>query len=114
MIIKYKTPEAETRHAEYSIIGNNLLIGSIILMLDRYEKDDDVHMDICRDKMGNLTTGVIPGWSTAYVAQVDIPGRTYHEIEGEGISENGEPVMIQEADPYDPEKTTLTLWGTED
>lgn len=115
MIIVYKTPEAEEHHVDYSTRGNNLTIeDSIVLKLDKYERDEAVHLDICRDKFGNLTTGVIPGWSTEYVAQIDIPARSYHEVESGETNEDGEAIMIPEADEYDPANTTLTLWETED
>ena len=34
------------------------------------------HIDVCRDKHGQLVSGVIPGTAEQYVAQIDIPGRT--------------------------------------
>lgn len=114
MIINYKTPEAEERHVDYSIEGNFLTVDYLSMKLDRYEKDDPVHIDICQDKMGNLSTGVIPGWSEKYIAQVDIPARTYHEEETEETNEDGEKITIPVPDPYDPGKTTLTLWETEE
>lgn len=115
MIIKYKTPGAEERHIEHSLRGNSLTLDDeITLKVNKYEQDDDRHIDICRDKMGNLTTGVIPGWSEEYVAQIDIPARTYHEVDSGKQDEEGNQIMIPEADPYDPANTTLTLWETEE
>lgn len=114
MKIKYMTPEAETRHIAYETEGNTLTVDYLSFKLDRIEKDYDIHMDICRDKFGNLSTGVIPGLSMAYVAQIDIPARTYHETDSGEMTEEGDPIMVPEADPYDPEKTTLTLWETEE
>ena len=52
--------------------------------------------------------------SQEYVAQIDIPARTYHEIDSGNTNEEGDPIMALEADPYDPAKTTLTLWEKED
>ena len=114
MIIKYKTPEAEERHIDYSVKGSTLTVDYLTMKLDRLEKDDPVHVDICRDKMGNLTTGVIPGWSTEYVAQIDIPAGTYHQEETEETNMEGEKMTTLVPDPYDPAKTTLTLWETEE
>lgn len=114
MNIIYKTPEAQARHVEYEVDGNYLTVESITLRLDKYEKDYDVHMDICRDKFGNLTTGVIPGWSERYVAQIDIPGRTYHDADSGETNEDGEAILVPEPDPFDMDKATLTLWETEE
>lgn len=110
MNIIYKTPEAQTNHVDYEIDGNYLTVGAITLRLDKYERDYDIHMDICRDKFGNLTTGVIPGWSILYVAQIDIPARTYHEVDSGETNDDGEAIMKPEADPFDMSKATLTLW----
>ena len=115
MKIVYKTPEAEENHIPYEESGNFLTFDdTLTLNLAKYESDDDRHMDICKDKMDSLTTGVIPGWTTMYVAQIDIPARTYHDEETEDMDEKGEPVIKKVPDPYDPEKTTLTLWKTEE
>lgn len=111
MIVKYMTPEAEENHAEYSLTGNMLTISDMLTInLEKYECDDDFHMDICGSATGVLTMGVIPGWSTSFVAQIDIPARTYHEEDLGQVDEHGSQVLEQVADPYDPEKTTLTLW----
>lgn len=115
MIINYKTPEAEERHVPYEIEGNLLTIDDYLtLKLHKYEQDEDRHLDICRDKMGGVIMGVIPGVAITYVAQIDIPARTYHEEETVETNENGEPIKIPVPDPYDPAKTTLTLWETEE
>ena len=111
MIIKYKTPGAKKKHAQYSAEGSWLTVADAInINLAKYERDDDFHMDICSDAFGNLTTGVIPGYSEKYVAQIDIPARTYHTVEGEETAEDGSKVLVREADPYNPANTTLTLW----
>lgn len=115
MIIKYKTPAAEEKHIDYSVKGSNLTLDdTITLKLNKYEKDDDTHIDVCSDKFGNLVTGVIPGVATKYVAQIDIPARTYHEEQTDETTEDGETVTVPVPDPYDPAKTTLTLWETEE
>lgn len=103
------------------------------LNLARYERDDANHLDICRDRFGNLVSGVIPGVAEIYVAQIDIPAREYLEKQVEnaeepeaaeaagaaGEEESGEPdggtmsrqTMEREAVPFDIEKCTLTLWA---
>lgn len=115
MIIHYKTPEAEDRHIEYGLRNNRLTLDDeLTIKLDKYERDEDAHIDICEDRYGNLVMGVIPGIATKYVAQIDIPARTYHDEETGETNENDEPVIVPVPDPYDPANTTLTLWEKED
>ena len=49
----------------------------LMLNLAKYEQDDDVHIDICADKNGNLSTAT----AFRYVAQIEIPARQYREVE---------------------------------
>lgn len=115
MIIQYKTPAAEDRHIDYSLRNNRLTFDDkLTIKLDKYERDENAHIDICEDRYGNLVMGVIPGITTKYVAQIDIPARTYHDEETGESNENDEPVIVPVPAPYDPANTTLTLWEKED
>lgn len=111
----------------YEVKGAKIIFGDdeLALNLSRYERDDANHIDICRDKFGNLVSGVIPGVAEAYVAQIDIPPRTYEEREITVVPEvqaeeadNNVPggmmdrqTMEREAVPFNIERCTLTLWG---
>lgn len=112
---------------DYSVRGSKITINDeIMLNLERYERDDANHIDVCRDAYGNLVTGVIPGIAEAYVAQIDIPPRAYVEIPAEvaevpteaeetADSENGGGMREQgptlEPVPFDMAKCTLSLWA---
>lgn len=81
----------------------------LMLNLEKYERDFINHIDICMDKFGNLVTGVIPGVAERYVAQIDIPARTYEEpyrLSGDD-DDNTDVIPI----PFDIKKCTLTLWA---
>ena len=111
----------------YEVKGDKIVFNDdeLTLNLARYERDDANHIDICRDKMGNLVSGVIPGVAETYVAQIDIPPRAYEEREIEGAAEAqaaeaeenapggmmDRQTMEREAVPFDIEKCTLTLWA---
>ena len=58
----------------YEVKGTKIVFNDdeLTLNLSRYERDDVNHIDICRDRMGNLVSGVIPGVAETYVAQIDI------------------------------------------
>ena len=58
----------------------------LMLNLAKYEQDDDVHIDICADKNGNLSTAT----AFRYVAQIEIPARQYREVETENPDYNPE------------------------
>lgn len=115
MKVAYMTPEAEKRHIQYELEKNNrLTLGDeLAIRLDKYERDEAAHLDVCVDCYGNLILGVIPGTAQRYAAQVDIPARTYHDEDSGRTNEDGEPVILPVADPYNPDNTTLTLWEME-
>lgn len=118
----------------YEVRGTKIALNDdeLTLNLSRYERDDANHLDICRDKFGNLVSGVIPGVAEIYVAQIDIPARAYVEkqieatpeqeaaeaAEAAGDTENSpeggtmdRQTMEREAVPFDIEKCTLSLWA---
>lgn len=82
----------------------------LMMNLERYERDDPNHIDICRDKCGNLVSGVIPGMAEKYVAQIDIPARDYDYI-ADGIDGDGKLRELQIPIPFNMDNCTLTLWA---
>ena len=82
----------------------------LMLNLEKYERDDQNHIDICRDRFGNLVSGVIPGVAEVYVAQIDIPAREYDYV-ADGVDENEQPKEVKMPVPFDMSKCTLTLWA---
>ncbi|GHV39060.1 hypothetical protein FACS189490_02030 [Clostridia bacterium] len=92
-------------YPEYELTGNKLTIeDELTVNLAKYERDDDAHVDICKDNNGNLVMGIIPGAAEFYAAQIDIPAREYAEtVEGEDV--------VFTAVPFSPDNVTLTLWG---
>lgn len=93
----------------------------LTINLKKRQEDWDVHIDVCYDSDGELVLGAAAGRS--YVAEIDIPARTYTEKESEestetevstdsdsssGLSRNS---TILEPDPLDMDKVTLTLWS---
>lgn len=95
----------------YTITENKITFADeLMLNLEKYERDDPNHIDICRDKYGNLVCGVIPGVAEVYVAQIDIPEREYDFV-ADGVDENGDPKEVPMPVHFDIEKCTLTLWA---
>lgn len=95
--------------------------GRLSLDCALYQKDWDVHLDVCENADGNLVIGTESGQK--YVAQLDIPAREYEypetapafadldseEAEADGMerTETAPPVLL----PLDMEKVTLSLWA---
>lgn len=97
----------------YTIRGSKITFDDEVMYnLTKYERDEASHIDLCRDKFGNLVSGVIPGTAERYVAQIDIPARRYDYVP-DGVDADGNPKQKQVAEPLDMERVTLTLWSVE-
>lgn len=91
---------------EYEVIGKKICFDDdLTINLAKREEDDPVHIDVCFDADGDLVIGAAAG--RAYVAEIDIPARSYTEEDGEGDEPTLAPV------PLDMDKVTLTLWAIE-
>mgnify|MGYP001850599584 CR=1 FL=1 len=66
----------------------------LMVNAEKYQRDWPVHLDICGDSDGNLVIGT--GTGRYYVAQVDIPAKSYTE---------SQPIPLEMSD------VTLTLWA---
>ena len=96
----------------YEISDNRITFGDdeLTINIERYERDDANHIDICRDSFGNLITGVIPGLADNYAAQIDIPPREYDFV-ADGVDDEGESREVPVPIDFDLKKCTLTLWA---
>lgn len=86
---------------EYTINGTRINFrDELALDLSKYERDYNVHLDICENRDGILVMGI----SDYYVVQIDVPERQYDEqvIDGETVRT---PV------PFSMDRVTLTLWA---
>ena len=85
----------------------------LMLNLAKYEQDDDVNIDICSDKNGNLSTA--PAFR--YVAQIEIPARQYKEVEVENPDydpddeTSKETIVNREPIPFSMDNVTLKLYS---
>ena len=100
----------EGNKIDYEIIGYKIIFADeLMLNLEKYERDDPMHIDVCRDEFGCLCMGL----ANNYVAQIDIQAREYEYIE-DGQDEEGNTKYRQEAKPFDMEKVVITLWEVEE
>lgn len=85
----------EGKKVAYEVTGNKITFGDdeITLNLAKYERDEEVQVDICRDDDNIL----IAGPSIFFVANVIIPARKY--------TEENEPI------PFSMDDVTLVLWA---
>ncbi len=91
------------------ISGTKVYLGDdeMVLNLQKYERDDPVHIDIGLNSRGFLTFGV----SDRYAVQIDIPAKEYELVDTGELDENGSPRMKKEALPFKMANVTVTLWG---
>lgn len=95
---------------EYEIMGNKIIFADeLMLNLEKYERDDPMHIDVCRDEFGCLCMGL----ASSYVAQLDIPAREY-TYEEDGTDEENNPILRKEAVPFNMNKVVITLWEVEE
>lgn len=121
------------RKIDYELRGTKLDFAdsTLVMNLAKYQKEDTVTATITANAQGNLAVDADNG--LYYVAQVEIPGYEYEDVEAEGPAENdtmtaaaAEDTDVQAEDtaptthierkakPLDTEKVTLRLWSIED
>ena len=83
---------------DYEITGNKITFGDdeLTLNLSKYERDEEVQIDVCTDDDHIL----IAGPSKYFVANIIIPARTYGE-DGAAVA-------------FSMENVTLVLWALVD
>lgn len=125
------------RKIEYELRGTKLDFAdsTLVMNLAKYQKEDTVTATITANAQGNLAVDSDNG--LYYVAQVEIPGYEYEEVEVEGPAKSDAmAAAVEETDPQtdaaqteetatithierhvlplDTEKVILRLWSIED
>ena len=123
------------RKIDYELRGTKLDFAdsTLVMNLAKYQKDDTVTATITANAQGNLAVDSDNG--KYYVAQVEIPGTEYEEVEVEGPAESDtmttaeqetdaqaegaetaepQPHIERKAKPLDTDKVILRLWSIED
>ena len=103
MIIHYKN---QGEYIPYEEIGKKVCFDDdLTINLAKRQEDQDVHIDICFDKYGEMVIGAAAG--RRYVAEIDIPKKEYIYPEPEEGEEPEPPTPV----PLDMDTVTLTLWA---
>lgn len=123
------------RKIDYELRGTKLDFAdsTLVMNLAKYQKDDTVTATITANAQGNLAVDSDNG--KYYVAQVEIPGTEYEEVEVEGPAESDTMTTAEQetdaqaegaeatepqthierkAKPLDTDKVILRLWSIED
>lgn len=97
-------------HIGYSIDDNCIVFGDndLSINLANRQMDEPVIIDICKDSNGFLVVGAATG--VRYVAQVEIPARTYTEVAAKDETSEEETATV-EAVPFDIDNCTIYLYG---
>ncbi len=97
--------------------GTRLYFGDDEIMINaaKYQKNEPVEVDICKDHSGNLTIGTES--ALRYVAQIIIPAATYTDTPtAAAISwdeSEGTATTTKTKDDLDMANVTLILWSIE-
>ena len=110
-MIIVKKPEDATNVINYEVDAKSIDFedGELVINLKKKERDDAVHLDICKDYTGGLIMGTGSS-AREYVAQIEIPPREYVEVE----DEEEESGYRRDPVPFDIDRCTLILWEQED
>lgn len=98
----------------YEVNGTKICFDDdLTINLAKREQNWDVHIDICFDENDELVIGAAVG--RAYVAEIDIPARTFLEVEDDSGDDamGGGTKMKSVPVPLDMDKVTLSLWSIE-
>lgn len=108
MIIKKKNNGS---YIPYALKGTQVSFNNDELTVDlaQHQRDWPVTLDISADQTGALVLGP----SYRYVAQIDIPARSYTIAKGKA-DDFGFPQLSKIPVPLDTEQVTLTLWAVPD
>ena len=87
----------EGKKIDYSINGNKITFGDdeLTLNLSKYERDEEVTINICNDEEGILTSSL----SKYFVANIIIPAKKSDDA-GNSLA-------------FDMENVTMNLWAVE-
>lgn len=91
--------------ADFAFAGTTVTVAGVAIDCAERQLDTAVTIEVRANK-----TGPSEGGAGAYLAQINIPARRYKDEEGE--DKDGNPVVLQEPIPLDPNAVEVTLWPT--
>ncbi len=89
--------------ADFSVSGCIVTVAGVTIDCAARQLDTAVTVELRANE-----TGPSEGGNGAYLAQIDIPARRYIDVDG--VDPEGEPTVLREAIPLDPNAITITLW----
>lgn len=105
--------KTEGTKIDYEVTKKSIIFGDddLTINLKNREMDSQVLIDVCADNNGFLVIGAAAG--RRYVAQIEIPARSYIERQV-GLSIEGFPQMEKVAELFEIDNCRLYLWGLEE
>lgn len=94
--------------ANFSVAGALITVAGVSVDCDVLQQDTPQIVEV-RDN----ADGPGIGGDGAYLAQISIPARAYAETESATeVDADGNPLIVREALPIDPNAIAVTLWPT--
>ena len=92
--------------ADFSLSGTTVTVAGLQVKCAERQSGAEEIVEI-----RNSAQGAVEGGKGAYLAVIRIPARRYHDEPGLEDAQ-GNPTVIQVAEPLDPHSIKITLWPT--
>lgn len=90
--------------ADFAVTGAVITVAGVVIDCEAREADASQTIEI------RLHDGVAQeGGEGALLAQIEIPARRYEDEEGP-VGEDGQPTLVRNPLPLDPNRVIVTLW----
>lgn len=93
--------------ADFSVSGANVTVAGVAIDCAERQQDIAVSVEV-RQNIG----GPSEGGNGAYLAQIEIPARSYETVTVPAEGEDEQPTELREPLPLDPSAVVVTLWPT--
>lgn len=104
--IKLQTPGQPV--SDFGVSGTTITIAGTNIDCAALQADSQVLVNVAKDRSGAIL--VNPANGGTCLAILRIPPKQYQEIPGEPAEQDGEPIIVRQELPLDPNAIEVELW----